>query len=65
MNMYKILHSKTEVPKGKSKDQTKGMSSGRAGGGGVKTIPEEGCAGQSQNLTYDKVYLLKSTLLCT
>lgn len=61
----KILHSKAEVPKGKSQNQAKGMTSSWTGGGGVQSIPEDGCTCQSQKLTYNEVYLLKSKLLGT
>jgi hypothetical protein len=59
MYMYILLHSKAEVPKCKSQNQTKSMTSGWTGGGGVQSIPEERCTCQSQNLTYNKVHLLK------
>jgi hypothetical protein len=61
--MYILLHSKAEVPKRKSQNQTKSMASGWAGGGGVQSIPEERCTCQCQHLAYNKVYLLKKHII--
>lgn len=59
MCMYIDLHSEAEVAKEKPQNQTKSVTSGWTGGGGMESVSEDRRTCQGKHLTYYKVHLLK------